>query len=126
MTWQIALITPAFGLLTAFVTAYFARKQRKPDQHTADWSAFTQEMREWTQKQLEYRDKRTADQLADRDAKISEIRSELEEFKIRHTTLRGRYWSLVDWSRYLYALARECRGEDSVKPPPTDVAEDVT
>lgn len=139
MTWQGAIITGVFGVLTAALTGYFARKQKKPEQHTADWSTFTREMREWTEQQLAQAAAIMAQQLADRDREIGKIRQELSEvrgsydaLRVEHRELRGehhvlknRYGMLAEWSRYLYEALATHRDPTSIRPAPPGVLDDV-
>lgn len=132
MTWQGAIITGVFGVLTAVLTAHFARKQKKPEQHTADWSTFTREMREWTEQQLEQAAQFMANQLAERDREIDKIRRELSEvrgsyeaLRVEHRGLRSRYSSLVMWARYLHDGLKQYRDPADIRPAPPDVFDDV-
>lgn len=114
MTWQIPALTGAFGILTTCLTAYFAMKQRRPDQKTADWSSFTREMREWTE-----------DQLQERDHRIEEIRKELNEVKLSLAELRIKYRAAIDYVRYLVGMLRMHRNPSEINPPPPEISEDV-
>lgn len=114
MTWQGAVITGLFGVVTAFLTAYFAVKQRRPEQKTADWSSFTREMREWTE-----------DQLQERDRRIEEIRQELETVKLSLAELRIKYRAAIDYVRYLVGMLRQHRDPSEINPPPPEISEDV-
>lgn len=139
MTWQGAIITGVFGVLTAVLTAHFARKQKKPEQHTADWSTFTREMREWTEQQLEQAAAIMAQQLADRDREIGKIRQELSEVRGSHDALRvehrelrgehhalkGRYTTLAGWSRYLYSELATHRDPTTIRAAPPGVFDEI-
>lgn len=114
MSWQIPALTGAFGLFTTGLTAYFAMKQRRPEQRTADWSSFTREMREWTE-----------DQLQERDHRIEEIRKELDDVKLSFAELRIKYRAAIEHVRYLLGVLRRHHAPLEINPPPPEIAEDV-
>lgn len=101
------------AIIVAGITAIsgvigYAIKARSDNSATksADWATHSSEMREWTDRRL-----------AERDAAIDELRTEVTKIRVELASLSSRYQSAL---RYVIVL-----WSDNRSVPPADIADDL-
>lgn len=124
-TAWVAIVVAVLGLASTFATAIFTLRGKRPEQRTADWSQFTTSMQKWTEKQLEEQDKRSAEESAIRDRRISDLEVRVNDLSDQLAALRGKYRAAISYVRYLVGALRDHVPPGQIASPPIEISEDV-
>jgi hypothetical protein len=112
-TALVAIGCALLGVGGTALTAWLGFKGKKPDQQTADWSQFSQEMREWTE-----------DRLRERDDRIAALESEMTSVKTSLGVVTIKYRAALFHGRYLYRKLAALMDPSTISEPPTEITED--
>ena len=113
--WQIAgVLSPVLAVAATVIGARFARKTGSEANHTADWSAFLAESREWTEARLGERDKRI-DAL---EGKVTTLQSRLDD-------IEAKYRAAITYIRRLVQQLQQHVAPDQIETPPTSISPDL-
>ena len=112
--WQIilGLGAPVLVFLGGWLGTRYSRKTGEEANKTADWSAFMQENREWTE-----------DKLSERDRRIETLETQVKRIMVKFDELSDRYVDAVNYIRY--AVTHMDKHGIDFDPPPDKVKRDV-
>lgn len=121
MTWWqgvIGLLGVTLVPLLTWLAARSSAKNGRQSNHTADWSAFTQRMEAWTERQLKEQDERTEQELRARDIRIDRLEERL-------SAVEGKYRVAVAYIRRLVRQLQRHVDPDDIETPPPEISPDL-